>query len=105
MSPISNIRRKMIEIKGVSKSFGDNQVLRNISFDVKEGEVVVLVGPSGSGKSTLLRCINFLEEFQSGQILVDGEPVGYESSQSAKGRVRKSESDIARLRTTAGMVF
>jgi polar amino acid transport system ATP-binding protein len=96
-------RRKMIEIQAVSKSFGANQVLRNISFDVYEGEVVVLVGPSGSGKSTLLRCINFLEDFQSGQILVGAEPVGY-ASMSGQRR-RKSESDIAKLRTKAGMVF
>lgn len=92
----------MIQVQGVSKSFGHNPVLRNISFDVMEGEVVVLVGPSGSGKSTLLRCINFLEDFQSGQILVDGEPVGYR--EGAK-RSRRSEADIAQLRTKAGMVF
>lgn len=97
-------RRTMIEVKDVSKSFGNNQVLKNISFDVKEGEVVVLVGPSGSGKSTLLRCINFLEEFQAGQILVDGEGVGYVGSAGGSRR-RQSEADIAHLRTKAGMVF
>lgn len=96
-------RRTMIEVKGVSKSFGSNQVLRDISFNIKEGEVVVLVGPSGSGKSTLLRCINFLEEFQAGQILVDGSSVGY--SVSGSGRRRQSEAEIAQLRTKAGMVF
>jgi polar amino acid transport system ATP-binding protein len=97
----------MIEVKRVSKSFGNNQVLKDISFDVKEGEVVVLVGPSGSGKSTLLRCINFLEEFQSGQILVDGDAVGYEASAGAGAgsRRRQPEADIANLRTKAGMVF
>jgi len=98
-------RRTMIEVKSVSKSFGSNQVLKDISFDVKEGEVVVLVGPSGSGKSTLLRCINFLEEFQSGQILVDGDSVGYNGGASGQSRRRQSESDIASLRTKAGMVF
>lgn len=92
----------MIQVQGVSKSFGQNPVLRNISFDVMEGEVVVLVGPSGSGKSTLLRCINFLEDFQSGQILVDGESVGY---QEGAKRSRRSEPAIAQLRTKAGMVF
>ncbi|WP_114471495.1 amino acid ABC transporter ATP-binding protein [Pseudorhodoferax soli] len=95
----------MIQVKGVSKSFGANQVLRDISFDVKEGEVVVLVGPSGSGKSTLLRCINFLEEFQAGQILVDGSAVGYDGGPSGPGRRRQSEGSIAQLRTKAGMVF
>jgi len=93
--------KPMIRVSGVTKRFGDHEVLQGISFDVQEGEVVVLIGPSGSGKSTLLRCINFLEEFQSGEIHVDGEPVGY-----ADGiRKRQSEADIARLRTKAGMVF
>jgi len=95
----------MIEVKGVSKSFGSNQVLKDISFDVKEGEVVVLVGPSGSGKSTLLRCINFLEEFQAGEILVDGAAVGYSGGTSGPSRRRQSEADVANLRTKAGMVF
>lgn len=97
-------RRTMIEVRGVSKSFGATQVLRDISFDVKEGEVVVLVGPSGSGKSTLLRCINFLEEFQSGQILVDGDLVGYGDG-SGGARRRQSEGTIAQHRSKAGMVF
>lgn len=95
----------MIEVKGVSKSFGSNQVLKDISFDVKEGEVVVLVGPSGSGKSTLLRCINFLEEFQAGEILVDGQAVGYNAGANGSSRRRQSEAAIANLRTKAGMVF
>ncbi|MFT3816227.1 MAG: amino acid ABC transporter ATP-binding protein [Rubrivivax sp.] len=95
----------MIEVRGVSKSFGAHRILRDISFDVKEGEVVVLVGPSGSGKSTLLRCINFLEEFQSGLILVDGDPVGYGGAATGGGRRRQPEAAIARLRTKAGMVF
>lgn len=100
-----SLRRTMIEVRGVSKSFGSNQVLRDISFDVKEGEVVVLVGPSGSGKSTLLRCINFLEEFQAGQILVDGSAVGYDGGATGPGRRRQAEGSIAQLRTKAGMVF
>lgn len=96
----------MIQVKSVTKSFGDHVVLRDISFDVREGEVVVLIGPSGSGKSTLLRCINFLEEFQGGQILVDGAEVGYRDGANAgSGRKRQSEADIAQLRTKAGMVF
>lgn len=100
----NSVPQPMIRVKAVSKSFGSNQVLRDISFDVNEGEVVVLIGPSGSGKSTLLRCINFLEEFQSGQILVDGEEVGYSESGSNR-RNRQAEGAIARLRTKAGMVF
>jgi len=94
----------MVSVRSVSKSFDAHPVLREISFDVHEGEVVVLIGPSGSGKSTLLRCINFLEEFESGEILVDGACVGYET-QSGHGRRRLSEAAIARQRTTTGMVF
>lgn len=101
----TNACRPMIEVRRVSKSFGKNQVLENISFDVNEGEVIALIGPSGSGKSTLLRCINYLEDFQSGEILVDGVPVGYNSPIDASKRVRQSEAEIARLRTKAGMVF
>lgn len=97
--------RPMIEVRGVSKSFGENQVLKSISFEVKEGEVVVLIGPSGSGKSTLLRCINYLEDFQAGEILVDGAAVGYNSVAGGSKRIKQSETEIARLRTKAGMVF
>lgn len=98
--------RPMIQVQKVSKWFGSLQVLDEISFDVHEGEVVVMVGPSGSGKSTLLRCINFLEDFQKGSIFVDGQPVGYVGGGGADGaRVRQSEAEISRLRMTAGMVF
>ncbi len=97
--------RPMIQVEKVSKWFGDLRVLDEISFDVREGEVVVMVGPSGSGKSTLLRCINFLEEFQQGSIYVDGKPVGYRKGAEDGKRVRQSEAEISRLRMTAGMVF
>ena len=62
----------MIQIRGLKKSYGKLEVLRGIDLDVKRGEKVVILGPSGSGKSTLLRCINALEEADSGSILVDG---------------------------------
>nr|WP_315591547.1 amino acid ABC transporter ATP-binding protein [uncultured Cupriavidus sp.] len=99
------VSRPMIQVQKVSKWFGELRVLDEISFDVREGEVVVMVGPSGSGKSTLLRCINFLEEFQQGCIHVDGEPVGYRKAAEDGKRIRQSEADISRLRMTAGMVF
>jgi glutamate/aspartate transport system ATP-binding protein len=83
----------MISIKNVSKWYGSFQVLTNCSTEVKKGEVVVVCGPSGSGKSTLIKCVNVLEPFQEGEIIVDGVSVG------AKG------TDLPKLRARIGMVF
>ena len=83
----------IIQIKDIHKSFGHVQALRGVSLDVNKGEVIVIVGPSGSGKSTLLRCINRLEEHQSGQIVVDGT----ELSSDIK--------NIDKVRSEVGMVF
>jgi glutamate/aspartate transport system ATP-binding protein len=83
----------MIEIRNVSKWYGSTQVLKNCSTQVAKGEVVVVCGPSGSGKSTLIKCVNALEDFQKGEIIVDGISVG------AKG------VDLPRLRARVGMVF
>ncbi|MBV9530757.1 MAG: amino acid ABC transporter ATP-binding protein [Bradyrhizobium sp.] len=66
----------MVSIKGLNKWFGDFHVLRDINFEVAKGERIVICGPSGSGKSTLIRCINALEEFQEGEIIVDGIELG-----------------------------
>ena len=66
----------VITLRGVNKWFGQFHVLSDINLDVKEGEKIVICGPSGSGKSTLIRCINALEEFQEGQIVVDGIELG-----------------------------
>jgi polar amino acid transport system ATP-binding protein len=96
--------RAMIEMRGISKSFGKNQVLKGVSMDVRKGEAVVVIGPSGSGKTTLLRCINLLEEFDDGLIHVDGDPIGYTIGASGK-RVRLSERQIADSRSNIGMVF
>ncbi|HIB28023.1 MAG TPA: amino acid ABC transporter ATP-binding protein [Candidatus Thioglobus sp.] len=62
----------LIEIKGLNKWYGDFHALKEIDLNVKEGEIIVVCGPSGSGKSTLIRCVNFLEKFQEGSIVVDG---------------------------------
>jgi len=62
----------IIEIKKLNKWYGDFHVLKDINLNVKRGEIIVVCGPSGSGKSTLIRCINRLEEFQEGSIVVDG---------------------------------
>jgi glutamate/aspartate transport system ATP-binding protein len=83
----------MIEIRNVSKWYGSTQVLKDCSTHVGRGEVVVVCGPSGSGKSTLIKCVNALEDFQNGEIIVDGVSIG------AKG------VDLPRLRARVGMVF
>jgi polar amino acid transport system ATP-binding protein len=65
----------VLELRGVTKSYGDHQVLRGIHLEVGEHEAVALIGASGSGKSTLLRCVDLLEEIDDGDILLDGEPI------------------------------
>lgn len=82
----------LIKISNVKKSFGNQQVLKGISFDVDKGEVVCLIGPSGSGKSTLLRCINQLEDYDEGTINVLGNDI-------------KQIKDINAYRRKVGMVF
>jgi polar amino acid transport system permease protein len=69
--------RPFIRMRNVHKKYGDMEILKGIDIDVRAGEVVVLMGPSGSGKSTLLRLINHLEAVNDGEILVDGEHIGY----------------------------
>jgi glutamate/aspartate transport system ATP-binding protein len=83
----------MIEFRNVSKWYGAFQVLKNCSTKVDKGEVVVVCGPSGSGKSTLIKCVNGLEPFQKGEIVVNGESVG------------AKETNLPRLRAKIGMVF
>ncbi len=83
----------MIEIKDVHKAFGDLEVLKGVTLDVSNGEVISVIGASGSGKSTLLYCINGLEPIQSGQILVDGTDV------------HAKETNVNKLRQRLGMVF
>ena len=94
----------MIEVKELRKSFGALDVLKGVSFQVAKGEVVVVLGPSGSGKSTMLRCINLLEDFQHGEIRIDGSLIGYRMDGDGR-RVPHSEIENARLREQVGMVF
>jgi polar amino acid transport system ATP-binding protein len=96
--------RPAIEIEAVSKWFGKNKVLDQVSTAVMPGEAVVVIGPSGSGKTTLLRCINLLEEFQEGEIRINGDPIGYARGDGGARR-RKPEREIARMRMQLGMVF
>ena len=70
----------MITFNGVNKWYGKHHVLQNINLTVAKGEVVVVCGPSGSGKSTLIRCVNGLEKFQQGELVVDGKPVNVEAN-------------------------
>ncbi|GAB6157180.1 amino acid ABC transporter ATP-binding protein [Desulfotomaculum varum] len=93
----------MVIAENVRKSFGKLQVLKGISLEVKQGEVVVIIGPSGSGKSTFLRCINHLEARDSGVVTVDGQPVGF--SQSGGRLLPVKGKDLCRLRCSIGMVF
>ena len=83
----------MIEIKNVSKWYGSFQVLTDCSTSVKKGEVVVVCGPSGSGKSTLIKCVNALEPFQKGEIIVNNIAVG------------NPKTNLPKLRSRVGMVF
>ncbi|WP_448206928.1 amino acid ABC transporter ATP-binding protein [Azospirillum sp. sgz302134] len=92
----------MIEITNVSKAFGENPVLRNVSLTVNKSEVVCLIGPSGSGKSTLLRCINFLESYDAGEIRIEGRLVGYTEGTP---RRRQTNRELRDLRRNVGMVF
>jgi polar amino acid transport system ATP-binding protein len=91
---------KVLDVAGVSKRFGDNEVLSDVSFQVDKGETVCVLGPSGSGKSTLLRCINWLERPDAGQIYLNGEQVGVSNA-----GVVMNDRDLSKLRTRIGMVF
>jgi len=93
---------QMIEARGICKSFGHNEVLRNVDLTVSRGEVVVVIGPSGSGKTTLIRTLNGLETINAGSIVVDGIALQDEAS------IKRGKMDRAALRNVRlelGMVF
>jgi glutamate transport system ATP-binding protein len=83
----------LVELREVSKSFGDNLVLTGVDLEIERGAAVVIAGPSGSGKSTLLRCVNGLESIDSGELRFEGRPIDY------------SGKALSRLRAEIGMVF
>jgi polar amino acid transport system ATP-binding protein len=84
----------IVDIRALRKSYGSNEVLKGIDLQVESGEVIAIIGKSGSGKSTLLRCINGLEEFQSGELTVDGKPL-----------LHKNAAAMRALRQRVGMIF
>jgi polar amino acid transport system ATP-binding protein len=84
----------IVDIKGLRKSYGTNEVLKGIDLQVQPGEVIAIIGKSGSGKSTLLRCINGLEVFQAGSLAVDGKPLLHDDAAAMRT-----------LRQRVGMIF
>jgi len=87
------LKDRLVKIRDLHKSFGDEEVLKGIDLNVDRSEVVCLMGPSGAGKSTLLRCINRLEDPDSGTILIDGE------------EITRNDIDLNKMRSEIGMVF
>ena len=93
MAPPDAAAEPLVELRSVRKSFGDNVVLKDIDLAIAPGEAIVIAGPSGSGKSTMLRCINGLEEIDSGSVTFDGQPVDPRAK------------SIGAMRANIGMVF
>jgi polar amino acid transport system ATP-binding protein len=91
----------LLRIEGVCKDFGGQRVLRGVSLDVPEGRITAIIGASGSGKSTLLRCINALEEYEAGRILLRGEELSYRGPE----RRRMGDRALSAQRARIGMVF
>ena len=87
----------MLSVDSLSKSFGETQVLKNISLDIPSGETTVILGPSGSGKSTLLRCLNLLETPQSGTLTIDDAQVDYSQ--------KLTDAQVRDIRSRSAMVF
>lgn len=93
----------LLQATNVRKHFGEIEVLKGIDLTVRQGQVVSLIGASGSGKTTFLRCVNLLEEHDGGEILLDGDPIGYRMA--GETRKRLSETKISAQRARIGMVF
>jgi polar amino acid transport system ATP-binding protein len=95
--------RPLLEIRGLHKRFGAVEVLKGVDLTLHKGEVVSVIGSSGSGKTTLLRCVNLLEEFQDGDIVLDGEAIGYRMVNGRRHRL--GDRELSRQRSMTGMVF
>ena len=95
------LERPVLELCGISKKFGDQDVLVDVSLSVRRGQTICILGPSGSGKSTLLRCVNWLERPDHGQIFVSGQRIGYRAGSDQL----MSQSELAMIRSRIGMVF
>src|SRR5438309_12080091 len=83
----------MVELRGVYKRFGQNEVLKGVDLKVSSADVLVIIGPSGGGKSTMLRCVNLLESVDAGQVLLEGEDI------------TRPGVDLNKVRRNIGMVF
>jgi ABC-type polar amino acid transport system ATPase subunit len=93
----------LLEIRDVHKRFGETEVLKGVDLDVARGEALAIIGASGSGKTTLLRCVNLLEDYDAGEVRLDGELIGYRLRDGRRTRLR--ESEVSRQRADIGMVF
>jgi polar amino acid transport system ATP-binding protein len=93
----------LLSIRGLTKNFGQVEILKGVDLEVNKGEVVSIIGASGSGKTTLLRCVNLLKDFNGGEIILDGVAIGY--TRSGGIRRRLGERELARQRAMTGMVF
>lgn len=93
-----------LSVRDIHKTFGENKVLKGVSFDARSGDVISIIGSSGSGKSTLLRCINYLEKPDSGQIILAGETI--ETRQDPNGsQYPLDKKQLMHMRSRLGMVF
>src|SRR4051794_38724417 len=101
--PTAHQTRPLLSVQKIHKSFGRQEILRNVSLDVNAGDVTCIIGPSGSGKSTLLRCINHLERVDYGRIYLDGKLLGYREFPTKLVEMKTAET--ARQRRGVGMVF
>lgn len=97
--------RPLLKVTDLRKSFGEKEILRGISFDVIDGETLVLIGPSGSGKTTVLRCLNYLETPDGGEIYLEGEPIGFRFIGNSGRRKHLTETELARQQRQFGFVF